>query len=140
MANDAILQTPSQTQNSKTIFLKKIHKNPMGIRPIVSSVNSITENISKFLDVWLQPIVKTLPSYLKDSTTFANIIQTTKVPTDCKLVSIDVSSLYTNIPHLDGLEAATNALIDHTDQDPIRPPVATSPKRTDEHRSQKQYI
>ena len=51
------------------------------------------------------------------------LIKNTKVPKDCTLVSIDVSSLYTNIPHLDGLEAATNALLDHPDQDPIRLPV-----------------
>ena len=114
---------PPQHRTAQLYFLKKIHKNPMGIRPIVSSVNSITENISKFIDFWLQPIVRTLPSYLKDSTTFANLILNTKVPTDCILVSIDVSSLYTNIPHTDGLEAATTALADHTEQDPIRPPI-----------------
>lgn len=83
-------------------------------------MNSI---ISKFVDHWLQPIVKQLPSYIKDTTEFANLITQTKVPTNCKLVSIDVSSLYTNIPHNEGLEAATNFLLDHKDQDPIRPPV-----------------
>lgn len=114
---------PAKHRTAQLYFLKKIHKNPMGIRPIVSSVNGITENISKFLDYWLQPIVRTLPSFLKDSNTFANLIQSTKVPNDCILVSIDVSSLYTNIPHSDGLEAATIALADHADQDPIRPPI-----------------
>ena len=79
-------------------FLKKIHKNPMGIRPVVSSVNSITENISIFVDYWLQPTVKQFPSYIKDTNTFTNLITQTTVLTDCKLVSIDVSSLYTNTP------------------------------------------
>ena len=37
----------------------------MGIRPIVSSVNSVTENISSFVDGWLNPLVQKLPSYLK---------------------------------------------------------------------------
>ena len=118
-----VCKPPAKHRTAQLYFLKKIHKNPMGIRPIVSSVNGITENISKFLDYWLQPIVRTLPSYLKDSNTFANLIQSTKVPNDCILVSIDVSSLYTNIPHSDGLEAATIALADHMDQDPIRPPI-----------------
>ena len=95
----------------------------MGIRPIVSSVNSVTENISKFVEYWLQPIVKQLPSYIKDTNTFANLITQTPVPQDCKLVSIDVSSLYTNIPHHDGLEAALNSLAEHRDHDPIRPPI-----------------
>ena len=66
---------PPKHRTAQLYFLKKIHKNPMGIRPIVSSVNSITENISKFLDYWLQPIVRTLPSFLKDSNTFADIIK-----------------------------------------------------------------
>ena len=69
---------PKQTRTSRLYFLKKIHKNPMGIRPIVSSCNSITEPISQFVDRWLQPHVKTLPSYLKDSTEFLKLIETTK--------------------------------------------------------------
>ena len=74
----------------------------MGIRPIVSSCNSITETISQFVDQWLQPHVKNLPSYLKDTTEFLKLIETTKLPPECILASIDVSSLYTNIPHDDG--------------------------------------
>ena len=73
----------------------------MGIRPIVSSCNSITERISQFVDRWLQPYVKKLPSYLKDTSDFLKLIETTKLPDKCLLASIDVSSLYTNIPHED---------------------------------------
>ena len=74
----------------------------MGIRPIISSCNSITEPISQFVDRWLQPHVKNLPSYLKNSTEFLKLIETTKSPHNCLLASIDVSSLYINIPHDDG--------------------------------------
>ena len=42
-------------RTAQLYFLKKIHKNPMGIRPIVSSVNSIMENISKYVDLALSP-------------------------------------------------------------------------------------
>ena len=59
---------PKKHRTSRLYFLKKIHKNPMSIRPIVSSCNSITENISKFIDTWLQPYVQTLPSFIKDTT------------------------------------------------------------------------
>ena len=76
----------------------------MGIRPIVSSCKSITEPLSQFVDRWLQPHVKKLPSYLKDTTEFLRLIETTKLPTNCLLASIDVSSLYTNIPHNDGIQ------------------------------------
>ena len=114
---------PKDYRTSQLYFLKKIHKTPMGIRPIVSSVNSVTENISSFVDVWLQPIVQQLPSYLKDSTEFIKLITSITIPADSILVSIDVSSLYTNIPHKDGIEATINALRQDTDPNPLRPPI-----------------
>ena len=71
---------PNEHRTSRLYFLKKIHKNPMGIRPIVSSCNSITEPISNFVDKWLQPKVQQLPSYIKDSTQFINLIETSHLP------------------------------------------------------------
>ena len=47
-------------------------------------------------------ICKKLPSYLKDTTDFLNLIETT---TSCLLAPIDISSLYTNIPHKDGKQS-----------------------------------
>ena len=52
---------PKQTRTSRLYFLKKIHENPMGIRPIVSSCNTINEPIFQFVDWWLQPHVKNFP-------------------------------------------------------------------------------
>ena len=101
---------PTKHRTSKLYFLKKIHKNPMGIQPIVSSCDSITEKISQFVDKWLQPYVKNLPSYIKDTTEFINQIEATKLPTYRKLASIDVSSLYTNIPHEEGVQSALHFL------------------------------
>ena len=107
---------PKQHRTSRLYFLKKIHKNPMSIRPIISSCNSITENISKFIDTWLQPpYVQTLPSFLKDTTDFINLLETTALPEDCILASIDVTSLYTNIPHEDGIEYTIKHIENHPD-------------------------
>ena len=97
-------------ETSKLYFLKKIHKNPMGIRPIVSSCDSITKNITKFVEKWLQPHMRNLPSYIKDTTEFSNRIGATKLPTHCKLASIDVSSLYTNIPHKEWIQSVLHFL------------------------------
>ena len=113
---------PNKHRTSQLYFLKKIHKNPMGIRPIVSSVNSITENISQFVDSWLQPIMKSLPSFIKDTTDFINLIEATPLNKECVLASIDVSSLYTNIPHEEGREAAVRALNRIENPDPRQPP------------------
>ena len=113
---------PAEHRTARLYFLKKIHKNPMSIRPIVSSINSITENLSKFVDFWLQPIMKKLPSYIQDTTDFVNIIEQMTLPRDCILASIDVSSLYTNIPHKDGIDEALLALKEQTSPDPMQPP------------------
>ena len=62
--------------------LPKIHKEhnetfPIGYpgRPIVSACNSYTENISGFIDEILQPHVKNLGSYVKDTTDFLRKLQ-----------------------------------------------------------------
>ena len=83
---------------ARLYFLKKFHKSPMGIRPIVSSSESPTENISQFIDYWLQPIMKGIPSYLKDTTELLNQLNELTIPKDVLLVTIDVKSLYTCIP------------------------------------------
>ena len=45
----------------------KIHKEGNPGRPVVSSVNCRIENISKYIDYYLQPIVKEIPSHVKDT-------------------------------------------------------------------------
>ena len=85
----------------------------MGTRPIVLSCDSITERISQFVDRWQQPYVANLPSYIKDTTEFINQIEQLKLPINCKLASIDVSSLYTNIPHEEGIQSALHFLSNH---------------------------
>ena len=113
---------PKKHKTSQLYFLKEIHKNPMGIRPIVSSVNSVTENISQLVDIWLQPIMKSLPSFIKDTTDFINLIESTPISGECLLATIDVSSLYTNIPHSEGRKAAITALNKIENPDPRQPP------------------
>ena len=49
---------PACTRTAVIYFLKKIHKIPMGIRPIVSTTNSATANLAEFLDIYLQAIMK----------------------------------------------------------------------------------
>ena len=89
--------------------LPKIHKNfttvPPG-RPIVSGIGSLTEKISSFVDYFLKPHVLSLPSYVRDSSDFIQVLQTIETVADeSLLVTLDVESLYTNIPHQGGLEA-----------------------------------
>ena len=68
-----------------------------------------TEKWSSFVDKLLQPIAIQQKSYLKDSTDFINFIEKTKVPTDVIIVSMDVTSLYTNIPQEEGIQTVCRA-------------------------------
>ena len=49
-------------------LLPQIHKINNPGRPIVSACSCLTEHISEYLDVFLQPLVQSLPTFLKDST------------------------------------------------------------------------
>ena len=52
-----------------------------------------------------------LPSYIKDRTHFLRKLDDLKeLPRRSLLVTLDVSSLYTNIPHKEGIEACRKAL------------------------------
>ena len=61
------------------------------------------------MDTLLQPIAQTQPSYIKDTTDFINFIEKTKIDQDTILVSMDVTSLYTNIPQEEGINTVCNA-------------------------------
>ena len=74
-------------------------------RPIVSSNSHPTERISEFVDFRLQPLVTKLPSYIKDTTHFIG-----PLPDGVLLVTLDISSLYTNVPHKDGIQACSEFL------------------------------
>ena len=89
-------------------MLPKIHKdktNPPG-RPIVSGNGCPTERISQFVDFFLQPGVKNIQSYIKDTTHFLSVLSSLNtLKEDAILAILDVSSLYTNIPNKEGIEA-----------------------------------
>ena len=88
-------------------IIPKIHKPNNPGRPIVSACNCPTENISAYLDTILQPLVQSLPTFVKDSTHALNLIDAAKQGshTPQYLFTLDVTSLYTSIPHTDGLKA-----------------------------------
>ena len=102
---------PSNPKTPKFYMLSKIYKNGNPGRPVVSSVKSHTSQISKYVDHHIQPLAKNLRSYVKDATDFINKIKNVgTVPKGAYLVSMDVCSLYTNIPNDEGLEALRESL------------------------------
>lgn len=78
-------------------------------RPIISQNGSPTERISQYVDYFLIPIVNTHATYIRDSSDFILKMEGTILPTDCLLVSYDVTSLYTNMQFDELITAVKNA-------------------------------
>ena len=92
--------------------LTKIHKNTPVARPITSVCGGPTKRISQSIDFLLQPIAQTQDSYIKDTTDFINFIENTVIPKEALLVTMDVTSLYTNIPADEGVDFVSQSYLD----------------------------
>ena len=102
---------PNEVRTSRFYILPKIHKPGCPGRPIVSSCGAPTEGISRLVDFHLRPLVGKIPSYIKDTTDFLLKLNTiANLPSDTMLATLDVTALYTNIPHAEGIQACRAAL------------------------------
>ena len=103
--------------------LTKILKpTPVG-RPIVSGSGGPTERISSFADLLLQPIAKKQESCIKDNAHFINFNENTPLPDKAVLVTLDVCSLYTNVPREEGINVVCQYWEEHYQS---KPPIPTS--------------
>ena len=103
-ATNLIITTP---RTSCIYFLPKIHKPNNPGRPIVSACSCPTELISSYLDkIQMAPIVRSLPSYVKDGRHALQIFRDFNFLGEDKLIfTMDITSLYTVIPNGEGLLA-----------------------------------
>ena len=99
--------------------LAKIHKPILCIRPIVSNSGSVFEGISKWLDYMLQPIYQSTQTYLRDSDQLLHDLPKQTLLPDTLLITVDVESLYTNIPIEKALQAIAARLTKHSWKDAI---------------------
>jgi len=80
--------------------MPKIHKKNCPLRPIVSQINGPTYRINQLIHELLYVAENEIPFLFKDTTAFLNVIEDNKSVSDnTLLVTMDVVSLYTNIPH-----------------------------------------
>ncbi|CAF94542.1 unnamed protein product [Tetraodon nigroviridis] len=91
--------------------LPKIHKEGTPLRPIVSSINSVTYNISKFLASIMAPMVGNTPHHIKNSQDFAEKVSNLQLESGETMVSFDVTSLFTCIPTSEATEAIHKHLL-----------------------------
>ena len=91
--------------------LVKTHKQGNPMRPIISSVGSITYKLSKFLVKILSPLLGTISnSHLKNSCDLVDKLNNLTITSDHRMVSFDVTSLFTKVPINDLLEYLSQTL------------------------------
>jgi hypothetical protein len=92
-------------------MLPKIHKFGIPGRPICSSNNHPTERISRFVDAHIRKYMHTYPSYVRDTQDFIQKVKDLgPIPEGSIIATLDVTSLYTNIPNQDGINAVVKQL------------------------------
>lgn len=77
--------------------LIKLHKPGHALRPICSSINGPTSQLARYLHETLRRLENETYYIKKNSFEFVESIQTTIIPLNCNLISLDVKSLFTNI-------------------------------------------
>ena len=115
------LSPPTPSRTPLIYFLKKLHKQPISVRPIVSHINSATSNISAFIDQLLKPRVKQIPHILTNSSELINDLQGVSCPDNTLLVSLDITSLYPNIPIQESITIILNFIKEQNN--PTHPPI-----------------
>ena len=86
------------TRRPKFYGLPKIHKANMPMRPIVSSIGSITYNCSKHLAELISPLIGKTDHHIKNSLEFSRAIKEQTVDQEEELRSYDVTALFTSVP------------------------------------------
>ena len=100
-------------------MLPKIHKPNNPGRSIVNGIRSIKEKTSAYVDQEIRHLVSSIPSYWKDTSHLIHILLGKKLAPGDILVTIDVKSLYTNIPHTEVIQAL-NRILEETKTHPMK--------------------
>ncbi|KAK3091940.1 hypothetical protein FSP39_023867 [Pinctada imbricata] len=106
-------------QAKNATYVKLPQPGDLKLRPIVAGPACPTHRLSNLLDIILKALCKLVPSYIRDDIDFLNYIPDS-VDANTKLISFDVTSLYTNIPHDVGMESITYWIEKHRDEIPSR--------------------
>jgi len=78
--------------------LSKIHKTRHPLRIIVSSINSLLYNLAYYLYTIIKKNVPAATSYITNSRHLIDQLNSTWIDPSQKLASLDVVSLFTNVP------------------------------------------
>ena len=89
---------PTGASSPKFYGLPKVHKEGNPLRPIVSSVGTVSYETAKELSRILKPLVGKTEHHVKNTKEFIESIQDITLQKDECLVSYDVEALFTSVP------------------------------------------
>jgi hypothetical protein len=84
---------------------------------IISTTNSYNYKLAKYLTRLLEDARSKPQSYVKDSFSFAQLIQQQKPNKNDMMISLDVESLFTNVPVYETIELAIKIIMDKKKND-----------------------
>ena len=112
-----VIESVINTQNNKIIEI--FEPNDLKLIPIVGGHKCPTRKLSQLIDILLKPFLKHIKSFIRDSLDFLSKCPR-DVHEDTEIVTFEVISLYTSIPHEFGLEAIDCFLTKYQEDLPAR--------------------
>ena len=100
-----LLLTPRSSTPPQLYGLPKVHKEGTPLRPIVFAIGSPTHKLAKELARILFRLAGHTSSFVKNSAHFVEQIRSTTHEDNDKMVSFDVTSLFTKVPVEDAMAA-----------------------------------
>ena len=105
---------PVGSSLGKLYGLPKIHKKDAPLRPIISSINTYNYNLAKYIVELCTPFVP--PSYTtRDCFSFIAKLKSLACFKHSIMASMDVESLFTNVPVTETISIITNIIFKDTD-------------------------
>ena len=89
---------PTGAGSPKFYGLPKIHKDGIPLRPIISTIGTVTYNTAKELARILKPLVGLSNHHIQNTMDFAEQIKEVKLKKEENMVSYDVTALFTSVP------------------------------------------
>ena len=96
--NTYIRLYPTEAVPAKYYGLPKVHKPGMPLRPIISSIGSVTHSTAKELAIIIKPLVRGSSHHVKNNMDLIQSIKGIQLrPEEC-IMSFDVEALFTSVP------------------------------------------
>ena len=106
---------PTGASSPKFYGLPEIHKKNVPLRPIVSSIASVTYGVVKELAKIIKPLVGASKHHVNNTKEFADEIKKTRLEEGECITSYNVTALFTLVPVSSSLEIIKNNLEQNTD-------------------------